>query len=44
MRIPIKIIEMIVKNGSKEIDVANPMFIDTVNFFIDIGKEIIKPW
>jgi hypothetical protein len=44
MRIPIKLIEMIAKQGSKELDLGNPLTIDTVNFIIEIGKEVLKPW
>jgi hypothetical protein len=44
IRIPLKILETVVKQGSKEIDLSNPMVIDTVNFFLEVGKEIIKPW
>lgn len=39
-----KLIQHVVKKGSKELDVSDPIVMDTFSFVIDVAKEIIKPW
>jgi hypothetical protein len=43
-RIPVKLLETAVKKGAKEVDVANPLFADGVNFVLEIAKAVVNPF